>query len=97
MPERKNLTFKLPKYDVNPKKSKAMLGETEPPVMNNESSAMEIDSPGIDKEVAPLRSNITITPIERPVEKPDIEQPAIQKQALDVQAIFFFYVSTKSS
>ena len=55
-----------------------MLGETEPPGIDNESSAMEIDSPVIEKEIAPSKSNITITPVEKPV----IGQP-VQKQALN--------------
>ena len=81
MPDGKNLPFKLPKYDLNPKKSNAMLGETEPPGIDNGASAMEIDSPVTEKEIAPSKSTITITPVEKPI----VEQQ-VQKQSMDAQA-----------
>lgn len=81
MPDGNNLPFKLPKYDVNPKKSKAMLSETEPPCIDNGASAMEVDSPVTEKEIAPSKSTITITPVEKPI----VEQP-VQKQSMAAQA-----------
>ena len=81
MPDGNNLPFKLPKYDVNPKKSKAMLSETEPPCIDNGASAMEVDSPVTEKEITPSKSTITITPIEKPI----VEQQ-VQKQSMDAQA-----------